>query len=280
MEGKPLYEYARENKPLPRAIPVRKCTVQVKLVEFTPASREPGDGGHEYSWPEARLDEGEKAIFRRLTTLVHEQEAKTDQVESDFPSIPEKDWPETSATTGLRPPTFKVSMTVSGGTYVRSIVHDIGTALGCGAHVVQLRRTRQGMFVLNDDLPPLTDGERAEMQHGIDARLSGESTEEDEMNGNGDLEDETLKTGVPTGKSTSCIPWAVIEKAHEGRWAKIKEQESLSEEELMQLDPAVVQKLKTRQGRRELRMEGPLKEWEHEVLRRFISVAVPSSGQH
>lgn len=46
---------------------------------------------------------------------------------------------------------FEISMTVSSGTYVRSIIHDIGLALGSSAHVVKLTRTRQGEFALNPD---------------------------------------------------------------------------------------------------------------------------------
>lgn len=34
----------------------------------------------------------------------------------------------------------------SGGTYLRSIAHDLGKALGCGAHLHQLRRTASGEF--------------------------------------------------------------------------------------------------------------------------------------
>lgn len=36
----------------------------------------------------------------------------------------------------------------SGGTYMRSIAHDLGQALGCGAHLEQLRRTLSGEFEL------------------------------------------------------------------------------------------------------------------------------------
>lgn len=43
-------------------------------------------------------------------------------------------------------------MTVSSGTYVRSIIHDIAAALGSVAHVVLLSRTRQGEFTLE---PPV-----------------------------------------------------------------------------------------------------------------------------
>ncbi len=34
----------------------------------------------------------------------------------------------------------------SGGTYMRSIAHDAGQALGCGAHLTELRRTASGEF--------------------------------------------------------------------------------------------------------------------------------------
>jgi tRNA pseudouridine55 synthase len=36
----------------------------------------------------------------------------------------------------------------SGGTYMRSIAHDVGQALGCGAHLAELRRTSSGEFDL------------------------------------------------------------------------------------------------------------------------------------
>ena len=35
---------------------------------------------------------------------------------------------------------------VSAGTYIRSLAHDLGQALRCGAHLAQLRRTRAGEF--------------------------------------------------------------------------------------------------------------------------------------
>jgi tRNA pseudouridine55 synthase len=36
----------------------------------------------------------------------------------------------------------------SAGTYVRSLVHDLGRELGCGAHLTALRRTRSGDFLI------------------------------------------------------------------------------------------------------------------------------------
>ena len=44
------------------------------------------------------------------------------------------------------------------GTYIRTFCHDIGEALGCGAHMAELRRTRAGPFnERNDDLVNLHD---------------------------------------------------------------------------------------------------------------------------
>jgi len=40
----------------------------------------------------------------------------------------------------------------SKGTYVRSIAEDLGKALGCGAHVTALRRTRAGPFGIEDSV--------------------------------------------------------------------------------------------------------------------------------
>ena len=37
----------------------------------------------------------------------------------------------------------------SGGTYMRSIAHDLGQALGCGAHLTELRRLASGEFELS-----------------------------------------------------------------------------------------------------------------------------------
>jgi len=66
--------------------------------------------------------------------------------------------------------TFRISC--SSGTYVRSIVHDIGKSLGPGAHLVALRRTAVGSFRLEDavTLPALEAipaGERLVRPHWI-----------------------------------------------------------------------------------------------------------------
>jgi tRNA pseudouridine55 synthase len=47
--------------------------------------------------------------------------------------------------------TFEVDCTK--GTYVRTLAHDIGQALGCGACLDALRRTASGTFHVKDALP-------------------------------------------------------------------------------------------------------------------------------
>jgi tRNA pseudouridine55 synthase len=47
----------------------------------------------------------------------------------------------------------RVEMQVTAGFYVRSLAHDLGEALGCGAHLSALRRTRSGEFGLEHAVP-------------------------------------------------------------------------------------------------------------------------------
>lgn len=44
------------------------------------------------------------------------------------------------------PPLLTLRVACSSGTYIRSLAHDLGQALGCGGHVVALRRTAVGPF--------------------------------------------------------------------------------------------------------------------------------------
>ncbi len=44
------------------------------------------------------------------------------------------------------PPELTLEVHCSAGTYIRSLAHDLGQALGCGAHLAGLRRTASGNF--------------------------------------------------------------------------------------------------------------------------------------
>jgi tRNA pseudouridine55 synthase len=54
---------------------------------------------------------------------------------------------------GFAEPDFDFILTCSGGTYVRRLVADLGGSLGCGAHLVRLRRTAIGPYRVNDAEP-------------------------------------------------------------------------------------------------------------------------------
>ena len=52
--------------------------------------------------------------------------------------------------TNYQPPDLDFETSCSSGTYIRSLAHDLGKDLGCGAHLSVLRRTEIGEFHLDD----------------------------------------------------------------------------------------------------------------------------------
>lgn len=58
------------------------------------------------------------------------------------------------------PPLLTVELECGRGTYVRTLAHDLGQHLGCGAHLAALTRTRSGPFLLEQALT-LEDFRRA-----------------------------------------------------------------------------------------------------------------------
>jgi tRNA pseudouridine55 synthase len=64
---------------------------------------------------------------------------------------------------------LRVSLACSKGFFVRSLAYEIGKALGCGAHLRALRRTRSGPFTLAQALPleRLDSGDLANVEVGL-----------------------------------------------------------------------------------------------------------------
>lgn len=52
-------------------------------------------------------------------------------------------------------PDVRLRVTCSSGTYIRSLAHDLGETLGCGAHIRALRRTAVGDYTAQDAAPLL-----------------------------------------------------------------------------------------------------------------------------
>ena len=48
------------------------------------------------------------------------------------------------------PDTLRIAVECSKGTYIRTLAEDIGRALGCGAHLVALRRLQSGPFTVDN----------------------------------------------------------------------------------------------------------------------------------
>jgi tRNA pseudouridine55 synthase len=62
---------------------------------------------------------------------------------------------------------FRVSCTK--GTYVRSLAHDLGAKLGCGAHLTRLRRVTSGRFDVSESAPlaKILQWDKAELERHV-----------------------------------------------------------------------------------------------------------------
>jgi len=129
MDGKPLYEYARSGTPLPRKIEKRPVTIHSLEIEKWLGS------DHDFRYPEQVLSEEQKLALEKTLRSVQEDARVVDE-------------PEGPTEDDRAPTAFVLRMKVSGGTYVRSVVHDLGHVVGSAAHVVTLTRSRQGRFAL------------------------------------------------------------------------------------------------------------------------------------
>ncbi|GAA5951208.1 hypothetical protein JCM3765_002413 [Sporobolomyces pararoseus] len=234
MDGKPLYEYARSNTPLPRPIPSRKVTISsISLLNFTPGNERKDS----YEFPKETLNEQERLEIEKLekmvkqgkTTLPSTEEIIEEQDQTDNSSVvgeEQKEGTEQLSSSESdpaegRPPIFEISLTVSSGTYIRSVVHDLGIALGSSAHIVKLTRTRQGQFSL-DPSEGEVDVEGKEGEKEVEKQLRG------------------------------CIEWSLLEKAIE-RQDKIKKGSQEAKDEA--------------DKEREMQGSDGYLEWEREILR-------------
>ena len=77
-----------------------------------------------------------------------------------------------------QPPIATVEVVCGKGTYIRSLAHDLGQALGCGANLKSLIRLRCGLFDIRDavSVPQLEDAFRCgywrHLVHPVDSVLS------------------------------------------------------------------------------------------------------------
>jgi tRNA pseudouridine55 synthase len=71
-------------------------------------------------------------------------------------------------------PDLLIEVKCSAGTYIRSIAHDLGEQLNCGAHLIELQRTASGVYSIEQasELQALEAGEWHSHLHSIDEALS------------------------------------------------------------------------------------------------------------
>ena len=114
--------------------------------------------------------------------------------------------------TDWQPPVFTVEVECGKGTYIRSLAHDLGQALGCGANLASLVRLSYGPFDIKDavSLPRLEDafgaGYWPHLVHPVDtvllhwqAVVVDAATEQTIRNGAA-VALENIDTGVLTGQ--------------------------------------------------------------------------------
>jgi len=76
------------------------------------------------------------------------------------------------------PPDIEVELSCGRGAYVRTLAHDLGEQLGCGAYLERLVRTASGPFVIDDAVTPdelrraAEDGRWQELLHPMDTVLA------------------------------------------------------------------------------------------------------------
>ncbi|HVD92080.1 MAG TPA: tRNA pseudouridine(55) synthase TruB [Vicinamibacterales bacterium] len=97
--------------------------------------------------------------LKPVDVTVHELDIIPDASPSSEPSPRDSDLPPRASDLAPRAPDLaprdpdtllRLRIVCSAGFYVRSLAHDIGQRLGCGAHLEALRRTRVGRFSVAD----------------------------------------------------------------------------------------------------------------------------------
>jgi len=97
---------------------------------------------------------------------------------------------------GFDQPFIDLEIFCSKGTYIRTIADDIGEALGCGAHIIELRRLQAGSFDLEESIT-LEQLESRKQQFGLEAI--------DELLIDADRAVEDLPEVILPAISASCI---------------------------------------------------------------------------
>ncbi|KAI5956555.1 PUS4 [Candida jiufengensis] len=163
VNGKPLYEYAREGLPLPKGIKVR----DVKVHDISVVLDDLLTKDHEFTKLESQLDENgvpkehglmnnptlnDSPLYFSRQYLEKSDKSKVNnpRILADGEELPEK------------LPLIHFISDVSSGTYIRSLISDIGRALESSAYMVELIRSKQSEWELNKNVFKFEDFKKDE----------------------------------------------------------------------------------------------------------------------
>ena len=143
----------REARGAGREVRISPEHVRGVLANFTgtfpqlppPYSAKKVDGVRAYE--RARKDE--PVVLKPVEVTVHELELLEPRASDLAPRAP-LPAPRDSRLAPRDPTLLRLRLLCSSGFYVRSLAHDLGHALGCGAHLEALRRTRVGRFRIDE----------------------------------------------------------------------------------------------------------------------------------
>ncbi|KAI9594551.1 pseudouridine synthase [Syncephalis fuscata] len=140
VNGRPMYDYARKGEEIPRELVAREVTIySLELEEFTV--------DHSYRQP-----------VPKPTTSTQQDGTNTKANKSTLSmAIDTADEADSTTASDIPPPAavFRLRVECSGGTYIRSLIYDIGRAVGSTAHMVSLSRVQQGCFKLGENVGDL-----------------------------------------------------------------------------------------------------------------------------
>lgn len=171
VDGKHLYEYAREGLPLPE-IKRRAVTVhELEMLEWLPPDK------HGFELPSQEADAEAKIIAERVAwpkSLMNKRKREVEEGSEGDVEPPQKlarsssntkesedklqvgsattEDASSSQKTKDRPPAVRLRMVVSSGFYVRSLCHDLGVALDSAGLMATLVRSRQSGFELGKNV--------------------------------------------------------------------------------------------------------------------------------
>lgn len=164
VNGKPLYEYAREGIPLPKAIKARDIQVNLVTVhddfgpldKFGPIKVEPDEEGKTvYSMLANNPTLNDLELFFSEEYLADPETSDEDKNTHIEPKLLDPSAPQQENL-----PVFHATAEVGSGTYIRSLISDLGRAVGSSAFMVELIRTKQSDWELGKNVLELSDFER------------------------------------------------------------------------------------------------------------------------